>query len=94
MSSFDEEVDEPKRSLWAAFFSAIGAVLLAIGLILFADMALMNFGLTPMLPLEKLDSSVVLILIGVGLQGFLFGFLIKVFTDIRWYLSKIANKYS
>jgi hypothetical protein len=94
MSSFDEEFNEPQRSLWAGFFSAIGVVLLAIGLILFADMALTNFGLTPMFALEKLDSSVVLILIGGGLQCLLFGFLINVFTDIRWYLAKIANKDS
>ena len=43
---------------------------------------------------ESTSSSIILLIVGLitAIQSFFFSFLINVFTDIRWFLSQIAEK--
>ena len=74
-------IQEPRRSGWAAFFTVIGVILLIISVILAANVGE-----------SGLNFFHVIVFFGAGLQALLFGFLINVFTDIRWYLKQIAEK--
>ena len=84
----DSNIVEPRRSGWSFTFTIIGWLLLALALgcgVFYFDARTSEQG--------TYLTGVIAGLAG-GLQALLFGFLIDVFTDIRWYLQKMANKDS
>jgi hypothetical protein len=84
----DSNIVVPRRSGWSFTLFIIGWLLFALAL---------GCGFVFY---EARSSERGTYLVGViaglagGLQALLFGFLIDVFTDIRWYLQKMANKDS
>ena len=78
-----ENFQVSRRSPWSILFTIIGCILLAIGLFFFIWMFNSHRGV------EAFLVSAIGCIAG-GLNCLLFGFLINVFTDIRWYLQKIA----
>jgi len=82
----DSNFIEPRRSDWSLVFTFIGCALLVLGL--FASIILVD----ELKRHRDANPIVVIACFSGSLQAFLFGFLINVFTDIRWYLQKIANK--
>ena len=89
MSGENSNKVEPRRSSWALFFLILGIFLLVVSF-------LCLFFYFAALPQYKHPSQINFGIFGlvIGLQSLLFGFLINVFTDIRWYLAKIANRDS
>ena len=84
----DSNIIEPRRSNWSLAFIFIGCVLLVLGLFACGDFV------KDINTYRKPNPIFVIACFGGSLQAFLFGFLINVFTDIRWYLQKIASKDS
>src|SRR5665213_1483366 len=72
-----------RRSWWSGFFIFLGI----IGLIItgVSGFSYLN---------AESSSSITLVIVGIitTIQSFFFAFLINVFTDIRWFLSQIAEK--
>jgi len=72
-----------RRSGWATFLRVVGCVNILVGLIGFV---------------ASDDKRLGGILLAIGLvgviQSFLFAFLVDVFTDIRWFVKKIADERS
>ncbi|MBM3877835.1 MAG: DUF4339 domain-containing protein [Verrucomicrobia bacterium] len=72
-----------RRSGWATFLRVVGCVNILVGLIGFV---------------ASDDNRIGGILLAIGLvgviQSFFFAFLVDVFTDIRWFVKKIADERS
>lgn len=73
-----------RDSPWTTFYFITAAVLCVLGLV----GIIMSFFLTEV-PL--IDSVFAL---GAGVQLFFCGFILQVFTDIRWYIQKCADQIS
>ena len=73
-----------RRSRWSTLFNVIGVVLIIIGVVFFIAIFNDYRG-------EEKYIAPTLACISLGLNSLLFGFLINVFTDIRWFLQKIAK---
>jgi hypothetical protein len=82
MSEEKENVEVSRRSEWSAFQYIVGTLGIVSGVVLIVlhVMDVLKFGTTPG----------VLAIFG-GIQAIIFGFLIDVFTDIRWYNQKTAK---
>ena len=87
-SAPESNIVEPRRSGWSTFFTWIGCGLLVVGVAFFV------FALGA--PGRDQGPFLTVAIVGLAgsLQSLFFGFVINVFTDIRWYLQKIANKDS
>lgn len=85
----NSKVTEQRRSKWSSTFTIIGWILLVGGLLCVFSFLFSESD-------ETASSLLTGAIAGIagGLHALLFGFLINVFTDIRWYLAKIANKDS
>jgi hypothetical protein len=72
-----------RRSGWATFLRVVGGINILVGLIGFV---------------ASDDKRIGGILLAIGLvgviQSFFFAFLVDVFTDIRWFIKKIADERS
>ncbi len=76
-----------KRSGWATLFRVLGGGLILIGIVgVSLYVAASND--------KERESAFILIILGIAgaIQCFFFSFLVDVFTDIRWFLKKIADK--
>jgi len=82
----DDSVVEQSRSGWSLTFTLLGW----IGVIAGCACGVFYFDASRDTQSSLLTGAIAGI--AGGLQALLFGFLIDVFTDIRWYLKKIANK--
>ena len=83
-----EALVEQRRSGWSFTFTMIGWILIIAGV----ACGVFYFDARGDTKSSLLTGAIAGI--AGGLQALLFGFLIDVFTDIRWYLAKIANKDS
>ena len=86
-SSVGHSEDEiARRSGWATFLRVSGFVSILIGLV----------GILVGLAGDNMQVGVVIFTTGLvgAIQSFFFAFLVDVFTDMRWFIKKLADEHS
>ena len=78
----EDEIKIKRRSKWSSIQRILGLFLIVLGLILF--IVSLTVG-------RNMDFVISGTLIFIGVQSLFISFLIDVFTDIRWYLSKVTE---
>ena len=78
----ENEIKINRRSKWSSIQRILGLFLIGFGLVL-VIVSFMKYGL--------MDFVISGTMIFVGVQSLFISFLIDVFTDIRWYLSKVTE---
>jgi len=78
----EEEIKIKRRSKWSSIQRILGLFLIGLGLVL-VIVSFLNFG--------SMDFVISGTMIFLGVQSLFISFLIDVFTDIRWYLSKVTE---
>ena len=78
----EDEIKIKRRSKWSSIQRILGLFLIGLGLILF--ILSLTVG-------RNMDFVISGTLIFIGVQSLFISFLIDVFTDIRWYLSKVTE---
>tara|TARA_Y100000287_G_C13968709_1_gene232315 strand:+ start:269 stop:562 length:294 start_codon:yes stop_codon:yes gene_type:complete len=73
----EEEIKISRRSMWSSIQRIVGLVLVILGLLLLFLVDSMY---------ERFTAGTIVF---IGIQSLFISFLIDVFTDVRWYLSKI-----
>ena len=78
----EDEIKIKRRSKWSSIQRILGLFLIGLGLILF--ILSLTVG-------RNMDFVISGTMIFIGVQSLFISFLIDVFTDIRWYLSKVTE---
>ena len=90
-NEFDNEVVN-RRSNWSLCLQAFGGFFIVLSIVLGSVMYYLEMGLA-----QAIGSFIIILIVGV--QFSFSGFLVDVFTDIRWFLqslrdnSEITNQY-
>ena len=79
MNETENEIKISRRSIWSSIQRIVGLVLVILGLLLlFLGDSIY----------ERFTAGTIVF---IGIQSLFISFLIDVFTDVRWYLSKVSE---